>query len=60
MMQAFAYRHLVAAKDLKVAVIKRGGPPASAKAFGSQPVKTPAGGAPQSPAAMSVSDTDHD
>jgi hypothetical protein len=45
MMQAFAYRHLVAAKDLKVAVIKRGGAPASAKALGSQPVRVPAGGA---------------
>jgi len=49
MMQAFAYRHLVVAKDLKVAVIKRGGAPASAKALGSQPVKTPAGGASRFP-----------
>ncbi len=49
MMQAFAYRHLVVAKDLKVAVLKRGGAPASAKALGSQPVKTPAGGAAQLP-----------
>jgi len=48
MMQAFAYRHLVAAKDLKVAVIKRGGAPASAKVLGSQPVKAPAGGASRS------------
>ncbi len=45
MMQAFAYRHLVAAKDLKVAVLKRGGVPASAKALGAQPVTRPAGGA---------------
>jgi len=49
MMQAFAYRHLVMAKDLKVAVIKRGGAPAAAKTLGSQPVKTPAGGAAQLP-----------
>ncbi len=53
MMQAFAYRHLVAAKDLKVAVIKRGGAPASAKALGSQPVKAPAGGASRPPVGMS-------
>jgi hypothetical protein len=59
MMQAFAYRHLVAAKDLKVAVIKRGGAPASAKALGSQPVKTPAGGASRSSAGMSISDRNH-
>ena len=57
MMQAFAYRHLVAAKDLKVAVIKRGGAPASAKVLGSQPVKVPAGGVSQPPAGMSVSNT---
>lgn len=44
-MQAFAYRHLVAAQDLKVAIVKRGSVPASAKALGSQPVKIPAGGA---------------
>ena len=54
MMQAFAYRHLVAAKDLKVAVIKRGGVPASAKALGSQPVKTPAGGASRLPVGVSA------
>jgi hypothetical protein len=59
MMQAFAYRHLVAAKDLKVAVIKRGGAPPSAKALGSQPVKAPAGGASQPPVGMSVSNTNH-
>jgi hypothetical protein len=47
MMQAFAYRHLVVAKDLKVAVVKRPGTPASAKALGGQPVKVPAGGAAQ-------------
>jgi hypothetical protein len=45
MMQAFAYRHLVVAQDLKVAVLKRGGAPVSAKTLGSQPVKTLAGGA---------------
>jgi hypothetical protein len=45
MMQAFAYRHLVTMKDLKVAVIKRGGVPASAKALGAPPVKVPVGGA---------------
>ncbi len=45
MMQAFAYRHLVTMKDLKVAVIKRGGVPASAKALGTPPVKVPVGGA---------------
>jgi hypothetical protein len=49
MMQAFAYRHLVTAQDLKVAVIKRGGVPASAKALGTPPVKVPAGGAPRLP-----------
>ncbi|MCL5283055.1 MAG: hypothetical protein M1376_24500 [Planctomycetes bacterium] len=59
MMQAFAYRHLVAAKDLKVAVIKRGGVPASAKALGSQPVKVPAGGASQLSVGMSTDDTNH-
>jgi hypothetical protein len=60
MMQAFAYRHLVAAKDLKVAVIKRGGAPPSAKALGSEPVKVLAGGASQPPVGMSVSNTNHD
>jgi hypothetical protein len=44
MMQAFAYRHLVAAKDLKVAVVKRPVAKTSAKALGEQPVKMPAGG----------------
>jgi len=44
MMQAFAYRHLVAAQALKVAFVKRAGAAPSAKALGSPPVKIPAGG----------------
>jgi hypothetical protein len=52
MMQAFAYRHLVAAKDLKIAIIKRGGVPASAKALGGSPVKMPSGGAALLPTEM--------
>jgi len=59
MMQAFAYRHLVVAKDLKVAVIKRGGAPASAKALGSQPVKVPAGGASGPFVGMPVGNGNH-
>jgi hypothetical protein len=57
MMQAFAYRHLVASKDLKVAVIKRGGAPASAKTLGSQPVKTAAGGTAPPPVEMPAGKT---
>lgn len=52
MMQAFAYRHLVAAKDLKIAIVKRPGAKASAKALGDQPVKAPAGGAARHPVEM--------
>jgi hypothetical protein len=44
MMQAFAYRHLVPAKELKLAVIGRGGVRGGAKILGATPVKIPAGG----------------
>lgn len=44
MMQAFAYRHLVTAKELKLAVIGRGGARGGAKILGTTPVKIPAGG----------------
>jgi len=56
MMQAFAYRHLVVAKDLKITVTKRGGAPASAKTLGSQPVKAPAGGAARLAVGMPAGD----
>jgi hypothetical protein len=45
MMQAFAYHHLVPAKDLRVAVPRRGVFRAPPKILGEQPVKVPAGGA---------------
>jgi hypothetical protein len=45
MMQAFAYRHLVIANELKVAILKRASVVPAAKALGTQPVKLPAGGA---------------
>jgi len=45
MMQAFAYRHLVVANELKVAILKRASIAPVAKALGAQPVKLPAGGA---------------
>jgi hypothetical protein len=44
MMQAFAYRHLVPAQDLKVAVSGRIGGRASARVLSQTPVKIPAGG----------------
>jgi hypothetical protein len=44
MMQAFAYRHLVPAKEMKVAVAGRGMAKASVKLLGETPVKIPAGG----------------
>ncbi len=44
MMQAFAYRHLVPAKELQVAVIGRGGARGGAKILGATPVKIPTGG----------------
>ena len=47
MMQAFAYRHLVPAQELKVAVAGRSGVRASLKILGETPVKIPAGGTAQ-------------
>jgi hypothetical protein len=47
MMQAFAYRHLVPAQDLKVAVTKRGATRAALKILSVQPVRIPAGGTAQ-------------
>jgi hypothetical protein len=47
MMQAFAYRHLVPAKDLKVTVIKRGAVRMSAGILSELPVKIPIGGTAQ-------------
>ena len=44
MMQAFAYRHLVPAKELRLAVIGRGGARGGAKILGATPVKIPVGG----------------
>ncbi len=44
MMQAFFYRHLVPAKELKVAVSGRSAQRASVKIVGETPVKIPAGG----------------
>jgi len=44
MMQAFSYRHLVPAKDLKVAVTGRWRPIAAAKILSETPVRIPAGG----------------
>jgi hypothetical protein len=45
MMQAFAYRHLVSADDLRVSVTGRGGIRAPVRIAGPQPVRIPAGGA---------------
>ena len=44
MMQAFAYRHLVPAQQLEVAVGGRYAPAAAVKILGAAPVKIPAGG----------------
>jgi len=44
MMQAFAYRHLVPASDLKVTVIKRGATRAPMGILSELPVRIPAGG----------------
>jgi len=44
MMQAFAYRHLVPAQDLKVAVLKRGATRGLVRILSAQPVRIPAGG----------------
>jgi hypothetical protein len=44
MMQAFAYRHLVVAKDLQVAVIGRFMPKTTARLLSATPVKIPSGG----------------
>jgi hypothetical protein len=44
MMQAFAYHHLVPAQHLKVAVLGRWMPRASAQLVGQNPVRIPAGG----------------
>jgi hypothetical protein len=44
MMQAFAYRHLVPAKELEVAVLKRPNPRAVMKILSATPVRIPPGG----------------
>ena len=44
MMQAFAYRHLVPAQDLTVAVLKRGATRGPVRILSAQPVRIPAGG----------------
>jgi hypothetical protein len=44
MMQAFAYRHLVPAKELEVAVLKRPNPRAVMKILSAVPLRIPAGG----------------
>jgi hypothetical protein len=44
MMQAFAYRHLIAADDLRVSVIARGATRVPAALLTAQPVTIPAGG----------------
>ena len=44
MMQAFAYKHLVAADDLRVSVIARGQTRVQSALLSAQPVKIPAGG----------------
>lgn len=44
MMQAFAYKHLIAADDLRVSVIARGQTRVQAALLTAQPVKIPAGG----------------
>ncbi|MGA2496586.1 MAG: PPC domain-containing protein [Tepidisphaeraceae bacterium] len=44
MMQAFAYRHLVLAKEMKIVVSGRGGTATVAKILSPVPVKIPAGG----------------
>jgi hypothetical protein len=44
MMQAFAYRHLVPAKEMKVAVLGRYASRPPVKILGETPVKIPAGG----------------
>jgi hypothetical protein len=44
MMQAFAYRHLVPAQDLEVAVVGRARPRGAVRLLAAGPVKIPAGG----------------
>jgi len=44
MMQAFAYRHLVPARELEVAVFGRGTPRPAFRILGATPVKIPVGG----------------
>ena len=44
MMQAFSYRHLVSAKELRVAIAGRGMPRAALKILGEGPVRIPVGG----------------
>jgi hypothetical protein len=44
MMQAFSYRHLVSAKELRVAIAGRGMPRAALKILGDGPVRIPVGG----------------
>ena len=44
MMQAFAYRHLVPAKELEVAMLKRPNPRATMTILSGTPVRTPPGG----------------
>jgi hypothetical protein len=54
MMQAFAYRHLVPAQDLKVTAIKRGVTRTPIRILNELPVKIPAGGTAQVRVAMSA------
>jgi hypothetical protein len=55
LMQAFAYHHLVPARDLLVAVTKRWAMRAQVKALGGQPVQIPAGATARIQVAMPVS-----
>jgi len=52
MMQAFAYRHLVPAKDFKLTAIRRGAARVSPRILSELPVKIPAGGTAQVRAMM--------
>jgi len=54
MTQAFAYRHLVLAQELKVAVWGRAAPRAPAKILSATPVKIPAGGTARIEVSVSV------
>jgi len=54
MTQAFAYRHLVPAKDLRVRVTGRGPSQAALRIFAERPLKIPAGGTARAQIAMPV------